>query len=118
MDEGFQGLFVSCLLLCCRCRRGASGVFSRVLQCRLSVGLREDLMGWDVHKGDKLAHYARACTDITFQFPFGTQELMGIAARGDYDLTQHTTGSGKSKWDAEWNCLDEATCSYFVPLLR
>jgi glycyl-tRNA synthetase len=62
------------------------------------VGLREDLMGWDVHRGDKLAHYARACTDITFQFPFGRQELMGIAARGDYDLTQHSEGSGKSKW--------------------
>jgi glycyl-tRNA synthetase len=62
----------------------------------LSVGLREELLGWDVHEGDKLAHYARACTDITFQFPFGTQELMGIAARGNYDLTQHSDGSGKS----------------------
>lgn len=63
----------------------------------LSIGLREDLMGWDVHEGDKLAHYAQACTDITFKFPFGKQELMGIAARGNYDLTQHTVGSGKSK---------------------
>jgi len=62
----------------------------------VSVGLREDLMGWDVHEGDKLAHYARACTDITFRFPFGVQELMGIAARGDFDLTQHSEGSGKS----------------------
>eukprot|EP00558_Chaetoceros_sp_UNC1202_P013311 CAMPEP_0197253228 /NCGR_PEP_ID=MMETSP1429-20130617/64211_1 /TAXON_ID=49237 /ORGANISM="Chaetoceros sp., Strain UNC1202" /LENGTH=417 /DNA_ID=CAMNT_0042715827 /DNA_START=15 /DNA_END=1268 /DNA_ORIENTATION=+ len=62
----------------------------------LSVGLREDLMGWDVHEGDGLAHYARACTDITFRFPFGEQELMGIAARGNFDLTQHTEGSGKS----------------------
>ena len=61
------------------------------------VGLREDLMGWDVHEGDKLAHYARACTDITFEFPFGKQELMGIAARGNYDLSQHAEGSGKSK---------------------
>ena len=64
---------------------------------RLDVGLREDLMGWDVHEGDGLAHYARACTDITFRFPFGVQELMGIAARGNFDLTQHTEGSGKSK---------------------
>lgn len=61
----------------------------------ISLGLREDLMGWDVHEGDGLAHYARACTDITFKFPFGEQELMGIAARGNYDLTQHTEGSGK-----------------------
>ena len=68
----------------------------------LSVGLREDLMGWDVHEGDGLAHYARACTDITFKFPFGEQELMGIAARGDYDLSQHTEGSGKSKFLLRW----------------
>ena len=62
------------------------------------VGLRPDLMGWDVHQDDSLAHYAQACTDITFRFPFGEQELMGIAARGDYDLTQHSNGSGKSKY--------------------
>lgn len=60
-----------------------------------SIGLREDLMGWDVHEGDGLAHYARACTDITFKFPFGVQELMGIAARGNFDLTSHSEGSGK-----------------------
>jgi glycyl-tRNA synthetase len=64
----------------------------------IDIGLREELLGWDVHKGDKLAHYAQACTDITFRFPFGEQELMGIAARGNYDLTQHMEGSGKSKY--------------------
>jgi glycyl-tRNA synthetase len=64
----------------------------------ISIGLREDLMGWDVHEGDSLAHYARACTDVTFKFPFGEQELMGIAARGNFDLTAHTEGSGKSKF--------------------
>jgi glycyl-tRNA synthetase len=62
----------------------------------LSTGLRPELLGRDVHEGHKLAHYAVACTDITFQFPFGRQELMGIAARGNYDLTQHSNGSGKS----------------------
>merc|ERR1719506_1820114 len=62
----------------------------------LSIGLRPDLMGWDVHEGDGLAHYARACTDVTFKFPFGVSELMGIAARGDFDLRAHTEGSGKS----------------------
>ena len=67
----------------------------------LSVGLRDDLMGWDVHEGDSLAHYALACTDVTFRFPFGEQELMGIAARGNYDLTQHSEGSGKSKFFCE-----------------
>lgn len=68
------------------------------MQFLINVGLRQDLMGWDVHEKEKLAHYAQACTDVTFRFPFGNQELMGIAARGNYDLTQHSEGSGKSKF--------------------
>jgi len=57
-------------------------------------GLRRNLLGFEVH--EKLAHYAKACTDITFKFPFGEQELQGIAARGDYDLDRHQSVSGKS----------------------
>jgi len=74
------------------------------------IQLREDLIGWDVHEGDSLAHYARACTDVTFTFPFGTQELMGIAARGNYDLTQHTEGSGKSL-----EYYDDETKERYIP---
>ncbi|KAL3780836.1 hypothetical protein HJC23_011085 [Cyclotella cryptica] len=74
------------------------------------VGLREELMGYDVHEGDGLAHYARACTDITFKFPFGVQELMGIAARGDFDLKSHSEGSGKVL-----DYFDEETKEKFIP---
>jgi len=45
-----------------------------------------------------------------FKFPFGVQELQGIAARGDYDLTQHQETSGKSM-----EYFDEATKSRFIP---
>ena len=55
-----------------------------------SIGLKENLMF--KYKQTELAHYARACTDITFQFPFGVQELMGIAARGNFDLSAHGEG--------------------------
>eukprot|EP00634_Sargassococcus_sp_CCMP2135_P011890 CAMPEP_0198664378 /NCGR_PEP_ID=MMETSP1467-20131203/55963_1 /TAXON_ID=1462469 /ORGANISM="unid. sp., Strain CCMP2135" /LENGTH=491 /DNA_ID=CAMNT_0044400941 /DNA_START=374 /DNA_END=1849 /DNA_ORIENTATION=+ len=57
-------------------------------------GLQRNLLDYEVH--EKLAHYAKACTDITFKFPFGEHELQGIAARGDYDLTKHQSSSGKS----------------------
>ena len=57
------------------------------------IGIREDLLGFDVHSNSSLAHYARACTDITFRYPFGVQELMGIAARGDHDLSLHQNAS-------------------------
>jgi glycyl-tRNA synthetase (class II) len=33
-----------------------------------------------------LAHYARACTDIEYNFPWGKGEVEGVAHRGDYDL--------------------------------
>lgn len=59
------------------------------------MGIREELLGRQEHKGTDLAHYAKACTDITFCYPFGTHELMGIAARGNFDLTQHSLHSGK-----------------------
>lgn len=46
---------------------------------------------------DDLAHYARACVDILCNFPFGTEELEGIAARGEFDLSQHQKHSGKTQ---------------------
>jgi len=74
-----------------------------------SIGLREDLMSYDVHQKCDLAHYARACTDIIFKFPFGESELMGIAARGDFDLSQHEKTSGKSMeyFDSDPNAADK-----------
>jgi glycyl-tRNA synthetase len=47
-------------------------------------------------KPEELAHYAKATVDILYKFPFGAQELEGIAARGDFDLAQHQKCSGKS----------------------
>ncbi|MEJ6524826.1 MAG: glycine--tRNA ligase [Opitutales bacterium] len=61
-----------------------------------SIGLTSDFLGEEVHPKEKLAHYAKACTDITFKFPFGEHELEGIAARGNFDLTQHQEHSGKN----------------------
>ncbi len=61
-----------------------------------SIGLPAEDLELDVHPKEKLAHYASACTDVMYRFPFGLQELEGIAARGCYDLTQHQEFSGKS----------------------
>jgi len=61
-----------------------------------SVGLKRSSLEEYWQKPDELAHYARATVDILYKFPFGTQELEGIAARSNFDLTQHQTHSGKS----------------------
>jgi glycyl-tRNA synthetase len=61
-----------------------------------SCGLPADSFVEYWQKPEELAHYARACVDIQYSFPFGVQELEGIAARSDFDLTQHQKHSGKS----------------------
>jgi glycyl-tRNA synthetase len=61
-----------------------------------SIGLSRDCLPDYWQKKEELAHYAKATVDILYQFPFGTQELEGIAARGDFDLSQHQKFSGKS----------------------
>ena len=61
-----------------------------------SIGLTPEYLGEEIHPVHKLAHYAKACTDITFKFPFGEHELEGIAARGNFDLSQHQEHSGKN----------------------
>ncbi|MCB0354887.1 MAG: hypothetical protein KDD64_15240, partial [Bdellovibrionales bacterium] len=45
------------------------------------------------HTEDELAHYATCCYDIDFRYPWGWDELEGIASRTDYDLQQHMKGS-------------------------
>ncbi len=61
-----------------------------------SIGLGDVLEYYWQTPAD-LAHYARACVDILCEFPFGTEELEGIAARGEFDLSQHQKHSGKTQ---------------------
>ncbi|MBP5191326.1 MAG: glycine--tRNA ligase [Opitutales bacterium] len=64
-------------------------------QWHCSIGIKKEWLSLQVHEKKDLAHYAKACTDIVFRYPFGVQELEGIAVRGNFDLTQHQTFSGK-----------------------
>ena len=63
-----------------------------------------------MHLNDELAHYAKGCTDIEYQFPFGWSELEGIANRADFDLKQHAQFSG-----ADLQYHDQATNQKFYP---
>ncbi len=56
------------------------------------------------------AFYSKGTYDIEYAFPFGMQELEGVAYRTDYDLTQHSKGSGKSL-----EYFDDETKEHFVP---
>ncbi len=75
-----------------------------------SIGLPDSHLSEYDHLKEKLAFYSKGTTDIMFKYPFGVQELWGIAARGNYDLTQHANASGKPQ-----DIFDEATKKKFVP---
>jgi len=74
------------------------------------LGVRKEALRLRPHAPEELAHYAKGCTDIEYQFPFGWSELEGIADRGDYDLKQHTTNSGK-----DLSYFDEETKEKYTP---
>ena len=59
------------------------------------IGLKKQNLRLREHSEEELAHYALSCTDIEYNFPFGWNELEGIANRGDFDLTQHSKVSKK-----------------------
>jgi len=61
----------------------------------INLGLRKENLRFREHDAGELAHYAKACVDVEYKFPFGSgdwQELEGIANRTDYDLRQHQRG--------------------------
>lgn len=61
----------------------------------LELGFKKENLRRRPHGKDELAHYAKACTDIEYNFPFGWSELEGIANRADFDLKQHAKASGR-----------------------
>jgi glycyl-tRNA synthetase len=59
---------------------------------------------------EERAFYSKGTYDIDYEFPFGKQELEGVAYRTDYDLSQHQKASGKSL-----EYFDEETKQKFIP---
>ncbi|MEP6974709.1 MAG: glycine--tRNA ligase [Spartobacteria bacterium] len=75
-----------------------------------NIGIpREKLHVLTVPDADR-AFYSKGTYDIEYAFPFGVQELEGVAYRTDYDLTQHQTASGKSL-----DYFDEENKARFIP---
>ncbi len=70
---------------------------------------REDIRLRD-HDKEQLSHYSNATTDIEFKFPWGFDELWGIASRTDYDLKQHQIHSEQSL-----EYLDPETNEKYLP---
>lgn len=77
-------------------------------QYYIDLGFKAENLKW--HEHENLVFYAKAAWDIEYKFPFGFKELEGIHARGNYDLTQHQTFSGK-----DLSYLDPVTNERYIP---
>ncbi|HEX4902313.1 MAG TPA: glycine--tRNA ligase [Acidimicrobiales bacterium] len=73
-------------------------------------GMPEDKLRLRPHDADELSHYSSGTSDVEFLFPWGWDELEGIANRGDFDLTQHATHS-----DTKLEYFDQASGERYVP---
>ncbi len=62
------------------------------------------------HEPDELAHYAAGTYDVEYRFPWGWDELEGIANRTDFDLKAHMERSGE-----DLTYFDQETDERFVP---
>ena len=60
----------------------------------LDLGIPAEQLRLHEHAKEDLSHYSRGTTDVEFVYPWGWDELEGVANRGDYDLTQHANASG------------------------
>ena len=86
-----------------------------------NLGIKKENLRKRHHEKEELAHYAKACVDIEYRFPFVTRgassegtwsELEGIANRTDYDLKQHSKVSGK-----ELQFFDDSTKEKLYPYI-
>jgi len=72
------------------------------------LGIKPENLRYKDH--EKLAHYAKAATDIEYKFPFGWGEINGTHNRTDFDLGQHQEHSSKSM-----EYLEQETNEKFIP---
>ncbi len=78
----------------------------------VKLGIKKGNLKLRQHTKEELAHYARACCDIDYSFPMGWAELEGVANRGDFDLSQHASSSGKN-----FDYFDDETKEHYIPYI-
>jgi glycyl-tRNA synthetase len=74
------------------------------------LGIPADELRLRHHDADELSHYSAATADVEFRFPWGWDELEGIANRTDFDLKAHAAASGE-----RLEYFDQSTGERYVP---
>ncbi|MBU6370718.1 MAG: glycine--tRNA ligase [Patescibacteria group bacterium] len=75
-----------------------------------TLGLSKDHIHELEVPAEKLAHYSKRTIDFEYDFPFGKNELYGLAYRTDFDLKNHSKASGVTL-----EYLDEEAKTKFTP---
>jgi len=76
----------------------------------LDLGMTEERLRLRPHEADELSHYSSGTVDVEYLFPWGWDELEGIADRSDFDLKQHAEASGE-----DLTYFDQDTNERFFP---
>ena len=74
------------------------------------LGIPDDKLRVRHHSAEELSHYSSGTADVEFLFPWGWDELEGIANRTDYDLKAHAALSGE-----RLDYFDQSTGERYVP---
>jgi glycyl-tRNA synthetase len=74
------------------------------------LGMKPDNVRFREHEQDELSHYSAGTFDVDYRFPWGFDELEGIANRTDFDLKAHMERSGK-----DLTYFDQEAGERFVP---
>ena len=76
----------------------------------IDLGMNPDNVRFREHEQDELSHYSTGTFDVDYRFPWGFDELEGIANRTDFDLKAHMEHSGK-----DLTYFDQEAGERFVP---
>ena len=76
----------------------------------IDLGIPADMLLLRPHGDDELSHYSTGTSDVEFKFPWGFDELEGIAQRTDFDLKAHAAVSGE-----RLDYFDPQTNERYVP---
>ena len=97
----------------CRPTRGRSGTSTGArsgYRWYVDLGIPDGQLRLRPHDADELSHYSVGTSDVEFLFPWGWDELEGIANRTDYDLKAHAEHSGE-----KLDYFDQATNDRYMP---
>lgn len=74
------------------------------------LGIAKENISLHEHNAEELSHYSNKTIDVLYRYPWGFDELWGIASRTDFDLSSHQEASG-----ANMEYLDPETNEKYIP---